>query len=82
MNIGILLNVDSTKLKRDIKPGISVCSRIIKFMINQTKSHKKHKRRESDDKNAVAIVKNVLRLARLGNIGSQRGKQSRGNPMQ
>ena len=46
------------------------------------KPQKAQTKRKRDDKNAVAIVKNVLRLARLGIIGSQRGKQSRGNPMQ
>ena len=42
---------------------ISVCSRIIRLMNKQTKSPNKgyysHKRRDSDDKNAVAIVKIV-----------------------
>ena len=56
-------------------------------MGNQTKSKKKsyhsHKRRESDDKNAVAIVKFVpigLRLARLGNIGFSKWKTVPGKP--
>ena len=44
------------------------------------------KRRESDDKNGVAIVKNCttigLRLARLDALASQNRKTVLGNPMQ
>ena len=44
------------------------------------------KRRESDDKNAVAIVKIVPQLGCVSQdseaLVSQRGKQARGNPMQ
>ena len=44
------------------------------------------KRRESDDKNAVAILKIVPKLGCVSQdsdaLVSQRGKQSRGNPMQ
>ena len=41
MNIGIHPSVNFTKQKRDAKPGISVCSRIIRLMDNQTKSRRK-----------------------------------------
>ena len=41
MNIRILPSVNSAKLKRDAKPVISVCSRIIRFMNNQTKNQRK-----------------------------------------
>ena len=45
-----------------------------------------HKRKESDDKNAVAIVKIVPQLGCVSQdsvaLVSQRGKQSRRNPMQ
>ena len=45
-----------------------------------------HRRRESDDKNAVAIVKIVPKLGCVSQdsdaLVSQRGKQSQGNPMQ
>ena len=50
------------------------------------KGYYSHKRRESDDKNAVAIVKFVPQLGCVSQdsdaLVSQRGKQSRGNPMQ
>ena len=62
MNIGILPSVNFTNQKRAAKLGISVCSRIIRLLSNLNKKPKKgcysHKGRESDDKNAVAIVKN------------------------
>ena len=69
-------SVNSTKQKRAAKQGISVCSRITRLN-NQTKSQRQanysHKRRVSDDKNAVAAVKNCttigLRLARLASTG-------------
>ena len=53
-----------TEQKRAAKPGKSVCSRIIRLMNNKTKSQRKavKKRRESDDKNAVAVVKVVPQL--------------------
>ena len=41
MNIGILPSVNFTQQKRGAKPGISVCSRIIRLMNNQTKSRRK-----------------------------------------
>ena len=41
VNIGILPKVNFTKLKRGAKPGISVCSRIIRLTNNQTKSPKR-----------------------------------------
>ena len=66
VNIGILTSVNLSKQKRAAKLGISVCFRIIKLMNNQTKSQRKgyysHKRRVSDDKNAVAIVNIVPQL--------------------
>ena len=88
MNIGILPNVNSTKLNR-VKPVISVCSRIIILMNNQTESQRNATiptKEESDDKNAVAIVKIVPQLGCVSQdsvaLVSQRGKQSRRNPMQ
>ena len=41
VNVGILPSVNFTKQKRDAKPGISVCSRSIRLMNNQTKSQRK-----------------------------------------
>ena len=50
------------------------------------KGYYSHKRRESNDKNAVAIVKIEPQLGCVSQdseaLVSQRGKQSRGNPMQ
>ena len=90
MNIGILLHVNSTKQNRVAKLGMSVCSRIMRLTNNQTKSRKKsyhsHKGRERDDKHAVAIVRIVPQLGCVSQdsetFDSQRGKQSRGNPIQ
>ena len=80
---------NSTKQKRDVKQGISVGSRIVRLMNNETKNQKEdccsHEGRESDDKNAVAIVKIVPRSGCASQdsdaLISQRGKQPRGHPM-
>ena len=78
------------KQKRDVKLGISVCSRIIRLMNNQKKRQNKgyysHKARENDDKNAVAIVKIVPQLGCVSQdsdaLVSLRDKQSRENVTQ
>ena len=70
-------------MNRDVKQGISVCSR-------PTQSRKSatipKQRRESDDKNAVAIVRIVSQMGCVSQdselLDSQRCKQARGNPMQ
>ena len=81
MNIGILPSVKSTKLKRVAKLEISVCSRHHKIDEQPNKKPKtvyySHKRRESDDKNAVTIVKIV---PRLGSIGFLKEENSPGKP--
>ena len=90
VSIGILPNVNSIKRNRDVKQEISVCSRIIGLTNNQTKSRKRatipQKRREGDDKNAVAVVKDVSQMGCVSQdselLDSQRGKQARWNPMQ
>ena len=86
VNIGILPSVNFTKPKRVAKPEISVCSRIKRLVNNQKKGYCSHKRRESDDRNAVAVVKFVPQLGCVSQdsdaLVSQRGKQPRGNPMQ
>ena len=72
------------------KAGTNVCPRIIRLMNNQTRSQRllfqKERRRESDDKNAVAIVEIVPQLGCVSQdsdaLVSQRGKQYRGQPMQ
>ena len=55
-------------------------------MNNQKKGYCSHKRRESDDRNAVAVVKFVPQFGCVSQdsdaLVSQRGKQPRGNPMQ
>ena len=77
VNIGIHPNVNFTELKRAAKQGISVCSRVIRLMNNQTKSQikrlsfpqKRRKRRQAcsgDCENCTIIG---LRLARLGCVG-------------
>ena len=89
MSIGILANVNSAKTNRDVKPWISVCSRIRRLMNNQIKSSKRatlpKKRRERDDKSAVAIVKSVSQLGcasqDLGALVSQ-GMKFWGNSVQ
>ena len=68
---------------------MSVCSRIIRLMNNQTKSQKRAtpftNKRESDDKNAVAIVKIVPQLSCVLQdseaLVSQRGKQASEKPV-
>ena len=67
----------------------SVCFRITRLMNNQIKSQKKSdqspKRRESDDKNAVAIVKSVSQLGCVFQDSDalvSPGRESRRNPMQ
>ena len=60
MNIGIRTSANSIKMKRVVRPETSVCFRITRLMNDQIRSPKKSyfpKRRESDDKNAVNIVK-------------------------
>ena len=84
VNIGILPKVNSTKQKRAAKPGISVFPHH-KVDEQPNKKPKKgyysHQRRESDDKNAVAMVKIVPRLGCVSQdseaLVSQRGKKSR-----
>ena len=90
MNIGILPSVNSSRQKRDVKPGMSVCSRIMRLMNNQTKKAPKGyyspKRRESDNKNAVAIERIVSQLGCVSQdtdaLDSQGTKEPRGNLMQ
>ena len=89
MNIGIRPSVNSIKMKRVAKPGDKCLFPRYKVDEQPHKKHKKSnipKRRESDDKNAVAIVKSVSQLGCVSQdsdaLVSQRGEQSRGNPMQ
>ena len=89
VNIGILPTVNSTKQKQDAKPGISVCTRIMRLMNNQTKSQRKStiptKEKKATTRMLWAVVKNVPQLGCVSQdseaLVSQRGKQSRGNPM-
>ena len=66
VNNGSLSSVSFTKQNRVAKPGISVCSRHHKVDEQPNKKTKKgsysNKRRESDDKNAVVVVKIVPQL--------------------
>ena len=56
-------NANSTKQKRDVKPEMSVCSHIARLLKEPTKNPKNgyyyKKRRESEDKGAVTVVKSV-----------------------
>ena len=88
VNIGIRPSAISTKMKRVVRLETSVCFRITRLMNNQIKKLQKSnipRRRESDDKNAVAIVKSVSQLGCVSKDSDalvSRGRKSRGNPMQ
>ena len=80
MSIGILPSVNFTKLKWDAKLGISVPHHKVDEQPNKKskKGFYSHKRRESDDKNAVATVKIVSQLGCVSQdseaLVSQRGR--------
>ena len=88
--MGIHPSANSKKKKRVVKPGIVFVPALQRLMNNQTKTKERllfhPKKRESEDKNAVVIVKIVPQLGYvlqdLEALVSRRGKQSRGNPMQ
>ena len=89
MNIGIRPSANSLKMKRVVRLETSVCFRITRLMNNQTKNQRKatvyQKRRESDDKNAVATVKSVSQMGCVSQDSDafvSQGRKSRGNPMQ
>ena len=65
VNIGIRQSANSYKVKRVVRLETSVCFHITVVMNNQLKGRRKGtspKRRESEDKGAVAIVKSVSQL--------------------
>ena len=71
------------KMERVVRLETSVCLRIARLMNNQIKKPQKNdfpKRRDSDDKKAVAFVKSAPQLGcvsqDLDALVSQRGKQS------
>ena len=75
MSIGILPNVNSIKLNRDAKRGVSVCSRIIRLTNNQKKKKKKlpfPKRKRTRRQKCCSYCENCTTigvcLARLGVI--------------
>ena len=88
VNIGIRPSANSIKMKRVVRLKTSVCFRITRLMNNQIKSRKgatSQKRRESDDKNAVAIVKSVSQLVVYHKIQMHsflKVESLGGNPMQ
>ena len=88
MNIGIRPSANSLKMKRVVRLKTNVCFRITRLMNNQKKSRKGEtspNRRESDDKNAVAVVKSVSQLGCVSQDSDalvSQGRKSRGNPMQ
>ena len=62
VNIGIRPSASSMKVKRVVRLETSVCFRITRLMNNQIKGKKElfpKKRRQSDEKNAAAMVKSV-----------------------
>ena len=88
VNIGIRPSANFTKQKWVARPETSVCFRITRLMNKHIKKQKKSnitKRRESDDKNAVASVQSVSQLGCVSQdsdaLVSERDKQARGNPM-
>ena len=88
MSTGIRPSANSFKMKRVVRLETSVCFHITRLMSNQIKSTQKSyspKRRESDDKNAVAIVKRVSQLGCVSQDSDElvsQSKKSRGSPMQ
>ena len=86
MNIGIRPSATHTKMKRVVRRGTSVCFRNTRLMNNPKKAKKNFtKRRESDDKNAVADVKSVSQLGCVSHDSDAlvpQGRKFRGNPMQ
>ena len=88
VNICIHPSANSIKVKRVVRLETTVCFRITRWMNNQIKSPKKSyfpKTRESDDKNAVAIVKTVSQLGCASQDSDalvSQGRQSRRNTMQ
>ena len=89
VNIGILPTVNFTKQKRDAKPEISACSRIIRLMNNQTNGQRKviiHTTEEKATSRMLWLLWKLYhnRVASQDSdaLVSQRGKRSWGNPMQ
>ena len=75
------------KATRVVRLETTVCFRITRLMNNQVKRRKSYfpKRRESDDKNAVAIVKSVSELGCVSQDSHAlvpQCRKSRKNPMQ
>ena len=89
MDFGIHPSVNSTKQKRAVKPGISVCSRIIRLTSNRTKSQRKDAIPTKEEKTTTRMLWHCekcttigLHLARLGCVGFSKRQTSPGNPMQ
>ena len=89
MNIGIRPSVNSVEQRRVVSQETRVCFLITWLMNNQIKGRRKatsQKRRESEDKGAVAIVKSVSQLSCVlqdsDALDSHGTKEFRGNPMQ
>ena len=90
VNIGILPSVNFTKHKRVAKPGISVCSRIMRLMNNQTKRQRKATIPTKEEKATTRVLWLLCKIVpQLGCVSqdsealvSNRGKQPRGNTMQ
>ena len=73
------------KVKNKLKPGISVCSRVIRLMNNQTKSQRKStiprkKQRQECSGYCENCTTIGLRLARLGCVGFSKRQTVPGKP--
>ena len=62
VNIGILPSLNSTKQKRVAKPWISVCSRIMRLMNNQTKCQRKAAISEKKEKATTRMLRLLWKL--------------------
>ena len=89
VSIGVLPNVSSVKLNRDVKPGMSVYSRTTRLTSNHIKSPKKlpfpqrkRKRRQKCCGYCEHCTTIGLRLARLGNTVFSKRKTVQGKPIQ
>ena len=86
VDIDIRPSVNSfKKMKRVVRLETSVCFCITMLMNNQIKNRKKShfpKRRECDDKNAVAVTKSVSQLVCVSDALVSQNRKSRRNPMQ
>ena len=86
----MLPNINSITTNRDVRQGISVCSRIMRLTNNRTKSRKratilskrKRKRRQECSGYCENCISDGLCLVRLGVVGFSKRQTSPEKPMQ